>query len=1149
LCVAASPSRAWADQVYFSATQNIRDVLIQRINAETVRIDMSAWYLTDHLVSLAVANRFNAGVPVRLMSDRGSMFEIDPLTKSEFYWLANQGVPIRLRYNPNWYPEINHWKATIFVGQNRVMFGSANYTPFELAPFSSTNYKDEVVLLSDDPELVNAFKTKFDRMWNDTTVEPQSLIRNPPFFMNWDDACAREGTPCADYYTRYPNPAPMIINTGRLEPDYPMPADMDWGQGSVFNSRLAQAINAEPSSVDFVIYRLTVDTITNALIARHNAGVQVRLIVEPNEYLNRKWPEFWITHAHIDKLWAAGIPIKKRVHDGLTHMKTLITSTIATIASSNFTVAWQRDHNYFVPAATKGAIHQAIKTRFQQMWTGAGFADFTPGLPDPPTQTAPANGATGVSQSPTLTWNRAPFATDYDVLLGTSGSNMTVVGNVQAQLTNSPPTTYSLPVSGLAPGTTYYWRIKSRTNATPINPAIAANSSILTFTTAGTPGGPPPAPSSPSPANGATGVSTTPTLTWAAGPAGTTYNVAFGTVNPPPQVATGRTTASYVPGTLTASTLYYWRITAVSSGGSTAGSVWSFRTGTGGGSGAPNVVLYASDVSTMVGAWSRVSDSTAAGGSKMRSPDSAGAIVDSPLANPPNYFQATFTAQANTRYRVWFRIHAINDSKFNDSFYVQFSDSVNSAGTPVYRIGTTSGYMVNLWTCSTCQSIGWGWQRNAYWLPDTGDVWFPTTGQHTIRVQVREDGAEIDQIVLSPSTYATNPPGPVSNDNTIVPKPTSAGNLPGTPASPNPADGATAVSLNASLSWTATDATSYDLAFGTTNPPPVIVNDTAQTTYAPPDLESGGTYFWSVVARNADGTTAGPVWSFSTVEAPPAEPNSPNPADGAANVNPGVTLTWASAGASSYDVLLDTSDPPSQVASGITSASYTPTLSPDTTYFWQIVAHNSTGDVQGPVWTFTTGAAAPPPIDEIVIYASDVPASALHGGWATHTDASSPNNIRLATPDAGLQYPNAPLASPAHYFDVTFDAEAGKTYTLWLRVRALNESKYNDAVWVQFSDALSGGSPIYQIGTTSALLVNLATTSAATSLNGWGWANGAYWLTQPTTLTFPTSGPHTLRVQIREDGVMVDQIVLSHVRFLTVAPGPPTNDSTIVAKP
>ena len=46
----------------------------------------------------------------------------------------------------------------------------------------------------DDPALVNAFKTKFDRMWNDTTPEPDSLVPSAPYFKNWHDACATEFT-------------------------------------------------------------------------------------------------------------------------------------------------------------------------------------------------------------------------------------------------------------------------------------------------------------------------------------------------------------------------------------------------------------------------------------------------------------------------------------------------------------------------------------------------------------------------------------------------------------------------------------------------------------------------------------------------------------------------------------------------------------------------------------------------------------------------------------------------------------------------------------------------------------------------------------------------------------------------------------------
>ena len=49
-------------------------------------------------------------------------------------------------------------------------------------------------------------------------------------------------------------------------------------------------------------------------------------------------------------------------------------------------------------------------------------------------------------------------------------------------------------------------------------------------------------------------------------------------------------------------------------------------------------------------------------------------------------------------------------------------------------------------------------------------VYFNVTGPQTIRIQTREDGISIDQIVLSPATYLTTAPGPNKNDSRILGK-------------------------------------------------------------------------------------------------------------------------------------------------------------------------------------------------------------------------------------------------------------------------------------------------------------------------------------------------------------------------------------------
>jgi hypothetical protein len=50
------------------------------------------------------------------------------------------------------------------------------------------------------------------------------------------------------------------------------------------------------------------------------------------------------------------------------------------------------------------------------------------------------------------------------------------------------------------------------------------------------------------------------------------------------------------------------------------------------------------------------------------------------------------------------------------------------------------------------------------------DLYVAATGSHTIRIQPREDGLSLDQIVLSSSRYRTLAPGANKHDRTILPK-------------------------------------------------------------------------------------------------------------------------------------------------------------------------------------------------------------------------------------------------------------------------------------------------------------------------------------------------------------------------------------------
>ena len=184
---------------------------------------------------------------------------------------------------------------------------------------------------------------------------------------------------------------------------------------------------------------------------------------------------------------------------------------------------------------------------------------------------------------------------------------------------------------------------------------------------------------------------------------------------------------------------------------------------------------------------------------------------------------------------------------------------------------------------------------------------------------------------------------------------------------------------------------------------------------------------------------------------------------------------------------------------------------------------------------------------EIVRYAADVPSTSIHGDWAIIADVTAAAGKALRNPNRGAAKITSALATPTSYVDVPFTAEAGTDYQVWLRLRADGNSTANDSVFLQFSGAVdAAGAPRFRIGTTNAEAVVLQDYTGA-PISGWGW-NDAGWASLGPTVRFATTGVQTLRIQQREDGVSLDQIVISARRFLSVAPGALTNDTTTVPR-
>ncbi len=175
--------------------------------------------------------------------------------------------------------------------------------------------------------------------------------------------------------------------------------------------------------------------------------------------------------------------------------------------------------------------------------------------------------------------------------------------------------------------------------------------------------------------------------------------------------------------------------------------------------GQTDIVLHPAAATLRAGSWTVESDSSAAGGAALRHPDGGAAKRSTVLATPVDYFELTFEATAGVPYRLWLHGRADRDRWSNDSVFVQFAESVAASGSPTFRIGTTTAAEVNLEDCSGCGLAGWAWQDTGWGAGVLGPlVYFERTGTQRMRIQTREDGLAVDQIVLSPTTFLTAAP-------------------------------------------------------------------------------------------------------------------------------------------------------------------------------------------------------------------------------------------------------------------------------------------------------------------------------------------------------------------------------------------------------
>jgi hypothetical protein len=502
------------------------------------------------------------------------------------------------------------------------------------------------------------------------------------------------------------------------------------------------------------------------------------------------------------------------------------------------------------------------------LWSFTTVANLPPSTP---AYLSPADGATDVPIETSLVWSRATDPEGgpilYHVYLGRIGEPLSLVAS-------APDTTYT-PPSGLAYSSSYRWRIVAEDSEQYQVPGP-------TWVFSTVEGNAPSAPCGPTtPVDGATGTAQSLILSWGCGidPDGdpVTFTVRLDTANPPVNVlASGLTTPSASVSNLLIHTQYFWQVEATDGNEPpVAGPVWSFTT----------------------------------------------------LNRPPGTVANPVPANGAIDVSIDADLGWTGGSD-PDGDPVTFHVYLDMVDPPVTLIGSTSSRTIDPGTFS--------YSTTFYW-------------------QVRADDG-----------FGGVTAGPVWSFTSEAPP----NNPPSAPSNPSPADGATEVAVTANLSWSGGidpdgDPVTFDVYFGTTNPPPLVGNQAAASYDPPGDLNYSADYYWQIVAKDdRGGETPGPVWSFSTEglpNNPPSVPSNPNPANGATGVDPAVILSWSGGidpdgDPVTFDVYFGTSDPPG-FASNQPIASYDPPgdLAPSTIHYWRIVAKDDRGgETSGGTWFFTT---------------------------------------------------------------------------------------------------------------------------------------------------------------------------------------------------
>lgn len=576
--------------------------------------------------------------------------------------------------------------------------------------------------------------------------------------------------------------------------------------------------------------------------------------------------------------------------------------------------------------------------------------------PEPFNLSSPSDNHANIASPVELEWYTPEDVGSYSIYLGTTDPPA-----FHSTVAAVEDFTQSILVSSLAPASHYYWKVVARAACDANKTRASATRSFFTVAPAN-------AVDLLKPANGATGVPTGLVLDWenVTNPGTYTYELYFGTSDPPPFLEATQTRTIKLLTGLPQNTTHYWRVVAVAAADptqTTSSAIWSFQTGSGG---STQVVLFANQ------------DAGLRGGSFGN--QHYGGQVGGPaeqtffgLGNTDELYQST--GNSPLRGAVQFDLTGVPPASNILDATLELAVGVvyGSQSTPL-------PLFVDPYSSSWTESgITWNARPAANTTHRVSEV-FPLSGWNPLQLDITPLVQKWNQGVLTNNGMELSIPsweGLVDQAKGLRQREAGASfapkltvlygdpcPAPAAPSGPTPASGSTGVASPTTLSWgPVSGTTDFNLYFGTVNPPPPA--GLVPATSSPIDgLSPETTYFWRVEALascNPSTSTLSPVWSFTTGSCvAPLAPTLTAPANEASQTPRNVTLTWnAATGAEDYEVYFGDSSTPLPVGStpGL-SWSATAAL-PETTYYWKVRARrNCSGGLyaESELRSFNTGS-------------------------------------------------------------------------------------------------------------------------------------------------------------------------------------------------